>query len=88
VLCQLSYSHRLFDYSNCAPPMSETHIHSTSPFPNQIAVVLCKNAGFSMTDDLDFPWEFANHEVGRLAPAVGVITPQLESGATRSRGGE
>jgi hypothetical protein len=33
VLCQLSYSHRLPDYNNCAPPTSETHsrLHFISP---------------------------------------------------------
>ena len=39
MLCQLSYSHRRFDYSNCASHMSETVAAVEPSIANRVATV-------------------------------------------------
>jgi hypothetical protein len=67
VLCQLSYSHRHFDYSNCTLA-NVRNPHAQSSLQFQIGLLawssvvgfrLCKTFDFCVTDDLDFDFPFS-----------------------------
>ena len=69
MLCQLSYSHRRFDYSNCASHMSETVAAVEPSIANRIATVgssidraPVQHFRFLCDDDLGFDPSFSQSE--------------------------
>lgn len=87
VLCQLSYSHRHVDYSNCASPMSETPTQRRAYNSKSVLNLRPPISGSPLqsfrsrvADGLHLAIGFP--EAGERWP--GAITPQLKGGSTRN----